>query len=140
MHKALRIVRSKYCSSCQLGTPSRLIGYKSSGTCLDYIYDNYKVPYALAWEIYTNEVIMPELDFVRNSFKNLRGVESEQLSVNKTYDMEYIKQYSDSQNEKCLLMFNPVDRVSFDFIINNWTLVSELIKNRRCLNYYPLLI
>jgi hypothetical protein len=126
MHKALELVKMKFCSTCQLGPPSRLIGYKSSGTCLDYIYDNFKVPYALAWEIYTNEVNMPELEFIRTSFKNLRGIESIQQFGNKTYDMEYIKQYDDDKNEKCLTMFNPVDKLSYDFIINNWTLVLYL--------------
>jgi hypothetical protein len=55
MKEILGLLKSKYCKNCDMGAPSVLIGYQSSGTCLDYIYDNYKVPYSLAWEIYTNE-------------------------------------------------------------------------------------
>jgi len=62
MKEILGIIKKKYCSNCDMGAPSKLIGYKSSGTCLDYIYDNLKVPYSLAWEIYTNERLFPELN------------------------------------------------------------------------------
>jgi hypothetical protein len=125
MHKALELIKSKYCSICQLGTPSKLIGYKSTGTCLDYIYDTYKVPYSLAMEIYSNEVNFPDLDFIRTTFKNLRGAATDAVKneVSKFYDMEYMKKYNSNMNEQCLRLFNPVDKVSYDFIINNWTMV-----------------
>lgn len=66
MKEILGIIKKKYCSTCDLGAPSKLIGYKSSGTCLDYIYDKLKVPYSLAWEIFTNEREFVELkDYLR---------------------------------------------------------------------------
>jgi hypothetical protein len=61
MDEVLKEIQTKFCKVCKVGAPSKLIGYKSSGTCLDYIYDNFKVPYSLAWEIYSNEV--PFVDF-----------------------------------------------------------------------------
>lgn len=61
MKEILTVIKRKYCNNCDMGSPAKLIGYKSSGTCLDYIYDNLKVPYSLAWEIYTNEREFPEL-------------------------------------------------------------------------------
>lgn len=71
MKEILGIVKKKYCSTCDLGAPSKLIGYKSSGTCLDYIYDKLKVPYSLAWEIYTNEREFVELkDYLRSKDNN----------------------------------------------------------------------
>ncbi len=62
MKEILGIIKKNYCKNCDLGAPSKLIGYKSSGTCLDYIYDNMKVPYSFAWEIYTNERVFTELE------------------------------------------------------------------------------
>ena len=61
MIEILNVLKKKYCRNYYMGAPSVLIGYQSSGICLDYIYDNYKVPYSLAWEIYTNEIDFVEL-------------------------------------------------------------------------------
>lgn len=61
MKEILNKLQQKYCKNCDMGSPSALIGYQSSGTCLDYIYDNFKVPYSLAWEIYSNERVFVEL-------------------------------------------------------------------------------
>ena len=55
-------IKDKFCKSCEVGSASLKIGYQSSGTCLDYIYDKLNVPYSFAWEIYTNEIALPELD------------------------------------------------------------------------------
>ena len=62
MKDILGIIKKKYCSNCDLGSPAKLIGYQSSGTCLDYIYDKFKIPFSLAWEIYTNERDFVELN------------------------------------------------------------------------------
>lgn len=70
MKEILGIIKNKYCSTCDLGAPSKLIGYKSSGTCLDYIYDKLKVPYSLAWEIFTNEREFVELKRYLQSLPN----------------------------------------------------------------------
>lgn len=55
MKEILNRIKHNYCKNCDLGAPAVFLGYKSSGTCLDYIYDKFKVPYSFAWEIYTNE-------------------------------------------------------------------------------------
>jgi len=49
-------LKQKFCNYCSVGTPSEFLGYVSPGNCLDYVYDKLKVPYAMAWEIYTNEI------------------------------------------------------------------------------------
>jgi hypothetical protein len=61
MNEIIKLIKKKYCPICQRGPPSKSIGYQSSGTCLDYIYENFKVPYTLAWEIYTDEVRHPSI-------------------------------------------------------------------------------
>jgi hypothetical protein len=76
MFKVLNEIQKKYCPICHVGSASKMIGYKSSGTCLDYIYDNFKVPYSLAWEIYSNENYFHELEeYVKkyNSKLNNKG-------------------------------------------------------------------
>jgi hypothetical protein len=82
MFEAMNIIKKKYCPVCQLGPPSKLIGYKSSGTCLDYIYDNYKVPYALAWEIYTDEIKHPSLVEIENKVKSPSFLLSSEIEKN----------------------------------------------------------
>lgn len=67
MMDILNKIKTKYCEVCHVGAPSKLIGYKSSGTCLDYAYDILKVPYAFAWEIYTDEKELPELQKFRRA-------------------------------------------------------------------------
>lgn len=43
------------CKKCMIGSPSELIGYLSSGSSLDYVYENLKVPITMAWEIFELE-------------------------------------------------------------------------------------
>jgi hypothetical protein len=76
MFNVLNEIQKKYCPICHVGSASKMIGYKSSGTCLDYIYDNFKVPYSLAWEIYSNENYFHEMEeYVKkyNSKLNNKG-------------------------------------------------------------------
>ena len=163
MYKVLNEIKGKYCSVCHVGPPSKLIGYKSSGTCLDYIYDNFKVPYSLAWEIYSSEEPFVELKSflykgkkintqgnphsrrIKQIVKNLQSTsffstnEKEELinsssskinlrkntllglSYNKTSIKKLPKTYSIEENEICVSLFNPMSRLSYEFIITNWT-------------------
>ncbi len=61
MDGILQNVKNNHCSICFVGTPFKLLNYDSSGTCVDYIYDNLKVPFSFAWEVYTNEKLFPEM-------------------------------------------------------------------------------
>jgi len=62
MNEILTKVKNSPCSNCFVGTPFKKLHYDTSGTCLDYVYDKLKVPFAFAWEIYTNEQNFPEMD------------------------------------------------------------------------------
>ena len=53
MNDILNEVKTKFCTNCQVGLPSRILKYNSNGTCLDYIYDKIGVSYAFGWEIYS---------------------------------------------------------------------------------------
>ena len=50
-----------------MGYPQQILGYKASGTCLDYIYEKYKIPYSFAWEIYGGE--KPFTQEILNNYK-----------------------------------------------------------------------
>ena len=67
----LNEVKTEYCSICKVGDPPQLLGYKASGSCMDYVYDKYKVPYSVALEVYTNEKIFPEMNnFINKNKQN----------------------------------------------------------------------
>ena len=74
----LNEIKDKFCQSCEVGSASLKIGYQSSGTCLDYIYDKLNVPFSFAWEIYTDEKSFPEIDKLKKRGSNL--MKNERLS------------------------------------------------------------
>merc|ERR1719473_1445990 len=39
---------------CPFGAAGKEVGYPCPGTCLDWVYDQLKTPYAFAFEIYTS--------------------------------------------------------------------------------------
>lgn len=170
MIDALRLIQKKYCTVCQLGAPSKLIGYQSSGTCLDYIFDNFNVPYAFAWEIYTNETPFPLLQNPRPPIKNAKppiknakprmqnvsptiqnaisidssGIHVDTLEKKQNYVNNqqtrasfflmseeekliessfggFTRTYTETENDYCARLFNPLDKSSYDIIVNNWT-------------------
>jgi hypothetical protein len=92
-----------------------------------------KIPVAYAWEIYTNEKILPEMSA---SLSNSRISFLQKKSKNKKYSKGLIndlmynasrKSFTKHENEICFSLFNPLDKKTFDFIINNWTKVRVII-------------
>merc|ERR1719213_1619222 len=53
MLSVLRDLDAKYCQ-CPYGGAGKEVGYACPGTCLDWIYDELKTPYAFAFEIYAH--------------------------------------------------------------------------------------
>lgn len=49
----LKTLDKKYCE-CPYGAAGKEVGYACPGTCLDWIYDDLKTPYAFAFEIYAH--------------------------------------------------------------------------------------
>lgn len=60
MMNILRRLDDEYCQ-CPFGAAGREVGYSCPGTCLDYVYDKLKTPYAFAFEIYAGEAFTGEL-------------------------------------------------------------------------------
>lgn len=55
MLAVLQQVNGMYCN-CPMGAAGKQVGYVSSGTCLDYVYDRLGTQYAFAVEIYSSEM------------------------------------------------------------------------------------
>lgn len=141
MRKILSDIKDKFCPVCQVGAPSLKIGYQSSGTCLDYVYDKLNVTYAFAWEIYSNEVIHPEIVKLQqtkllkqnslfletaNKIKPSNFLElkdSEILQISNKNRFLATRTYSNYEDQICLALFNPNEKKSFKFIVDNWTKV-----------------
>jgi len=146
MKRVLNQIKNKFCPVCDVGAPSQLIGYESRGTCLDYVYDNYKIPYSLAWEIYTNEKSFKNLDdYVKeNSIKKenvMKGVnvlkesfltmeEEEKYELVSTFTVNDLsfkttkameRTYTEDEKEYCIKLFNPISKEAYEFTIINWT-------------------
>lgn len=140
MKAALNNIKNKYCSVCHVGAPSMLIGYQSSGTCVDYIYENYKVPYTLAWEIYTNEMRWEDLEKgakekVEDSLIKPAGAVNAKMSCfkfkekllrltrkkNSKIKNKNKKSVGIDEKESCYGLFNPPDVNRFNWLIKNWT-------------------
>jgi hypothetical protein len=64
MLNVLSEINSKHCT-CNNGAAGKEVGYLCPGTCLDYAYENLKIPYVFAWEIFSQN-----FDFSR--FQNLK--------------------------------------------------------------------
>jgi hypothetical protein len=131
MKSILNEMQERYCSVCKVGSPALLIGYKSSGTCLDYAYKRLKVPYTFAFEIYSDEMPFPEIDSKINrvesflekklkTVKNLSAIKKELMRSTKT-------KFTHQENEICLSLFNPLDKARYDLILSNWTNVDSLL-------------
>lgn len=148
MKRVLNEIKDNFCPVCDVGTPSKLIGYTSRGTCLDYIYDNFRVPYSLAWEIYSNEKIFPEMDAYskanslhaenNNKTKIKSRSENSFLSMNEEATYELVstftvndlrwktskaqaRTYSIEENDYCVKLFNPMTRLNYEYINITWT-------------------
>merc|ERR1719243_68210 len=56
----LKALDKDHCE-CPFGAAGREVGYACPGTCLDWVYDKLKVPYAFAFEIYTDQDVSASL-------------------------------------------------------------------------------
>merc|ERR1719197_967340 len=56
MMQMLKTLDKDHCQ-CPFGAAGKEVGYPCPGTCLDWVYDELKTPYAFAFEIYTNPIM-----------------------------------------------------------------------------------
>jgi hypothetical protein len=125
--KHLYHIQKKYCPYCKVGPASKLLGYRSSGTSLDYMYKKMNIRYSYTWEIYdqTKEEFKKLALFLLNHFKNkyLNKWKSHinrssflETRVNSKVESRKIK----SRDVRCLAMFNPLVKKKFESVTKNW--------------------
>jgi len=136
MKNILNKIKNKFCSVCEVGTPSILLGYTSRGTCLDYVYDNFKIPYSFAWEVYSNEKRFQEMFDYENK-QNTKPARTSflKLSEEDTYEhvssfvvnnvrsntiMARTRTFSPSEKDYCIQLFNPISKYHYEFLMINW--------------------
>ena len=147
MLSILNQVKQEICPICAVGNPIQILGYKASGSCMDYVFKNYKIPYSIAWEIYTNEKKFKEMnDYI--TAKNIQNNpemppnNNSMNIVNPNYKIflesstqVYLKEqsyrkllkardFSEKENRFCFKLFNPASKDSYDYIIETWRKVS----------------
>ena len=143
MKEVLTEIKEKFCSICQVGAPSKNIGYQSSGTCLDYAYEKLKVPYSFVWEIYTNEKKFEELENYRKKHNKTGKKKKSQIKKKPSFlETDYSiqmsneeklkflnkRKFTSKQNDFCLYLFNPLDEVGVRFIKKHWTKVKFILR------------
>jgi len=152
MLNILNELKKEVCPVCAVGNPVQILGYKASGSCMDYVFEKFSIPYSIAWEIYTNEKQFKEMNDYVNSKKiqninNNNNLPQKPLN-NKQYKANintqsflestaqvYLKEqtyrkllkardFSESENKMCFKLFNPDNKDSYHFIIETWRKVS----------------
>ena len=136
--KHLNTLKSNLCKNCDVGLPSQYLGYVSTGSSIDYVYEVLKVPIAMTWEIYDIEKF-PELkDFMKRSKSSF--IQRREIKKKKdiNYNLELTTKYEgkdfdklikdiDSESEliECFELFNPLTQISYDFTIQFWNKILD---------------
>jgi len=137
MMKILKSLDKDHCE-CPFGAAGKEVGYPCPGTCLDWVYDKLKTPYAFAFEIYTN----PEMDgFLKERWQDkMQEQGASFLQLNSHLGHEHFKDFfqqcpsdfvqlkAESHRAKqpmgpdeCFSNFNPDSQERYDTTVNNWS-------------------
>lgn len=95
-------IDKKYCN-CKVGPAAEVLGYASTGNCLDYAYDKTKAPFAYAFEIFEE----------KSSFRSF---------LQKPYSC-FIQKSDHMTSSECFTFFNPKTEAEYNKTIENWTSV-----------------
>ena len=117
MVTVLKSIQSKYCKQCVVGSPAETLNYFSYGNCLDYAYEVLKIPYSFAWEIYSGDTMNEELNVIKEKNQMRRMLRKNKQSVMSSF---VEKNYSQKMKDRCVDLFNPLDRTSYEFIIDRF--------------------
>lgn len=129
----------KHCE-CPYGAAGKEVGYACPGTCLDWIYNKLKTPYAFAFEIYTSpqyaqglrsrwqEKQRHNMTALYQSSSHLghehfRDIFAENPScfIQRSENNEFYHRLDDAQGiTDCMGRFNPTTQESFDLTVHNW--------------------
>jgi len=136
----LKALDKDHCE-CPFGAAGKEVGYSCPGTCLDWVYDQLKTPYAFAFEIYTG----PEMDDILKQRwqEKLQNGMGAFYQVNSTLAHRHFKDVFEQNPSdfvqlksqtfmgehrtnlmsqfECFSNFNPDTKESFDKVLDNWS-------------------
>jgi len=98
MLDVLQDLDDKYCQ-CPFGAAGKEVGYNCPGTCLDYVYDKLKTPFAFAFEIYAQP---SSEDDLKERWRELKS-ESPNEALNQLGDERFSSLFSHHQSDFVLL-------------------------------------
>jgi len=135
MMQILKALDKDHCE-CPFGAAGREVGYSCPGTCLDWVYDQLKTPYAFAFEIYTG----PEMDGMLKSRWQAKLAEEggSFIQANRTLAHKHFKDVFSANpsdfvqlksekhrhgmtEEECFSNFNPDTKERFEWVVDNWS-------------------
>jgi len=135
MMQILTEVDKDHCE-CPFGAAGKEVGYSCPGTCLDYVFDKLKTPYAFAYEIYVGQgrqelkdrwnekMKSPEVAYVQanshlaeSHFKDIfEDYPSSFVQVNATHGSEQLMSWN------CFALYNPGTEDEYQQTVENWAL------------------
>ena len=119
-------VQKKYCKECQIGLPVEVLGYKASGSLMDYSQKKLGVKYALSWEIFEDPKAELSEAINENTFRFKVLVKTKVSKIQKFKDkirknqFSADKSFTKDENEICFKMFNPSTKEEYDNTIEKW--------------------
>jgi len=137
MMRILRALDSDHCQ-CPFGAAGKQVGYSCPGTCLDWVYDHLKTPYAFAFEIYTG----PQFDgMLKDRWQELLQSGGAFYQVHSHlghrhfHDLfakhpscfvqvraEHSQRHRDGMtDEECFAQFNPGTQEEYTSVVENWS-------------------
>jgi len=135
MMKLLKDIDERHCQ-CPYGAAGKEVGYSCPGTCLDWVYENLKTPYAFAFEIFTSpdremglkdrwkqKVASGGIALLQNG-SHLGHPHFASLFETHNSDFVHRRSESDKLNDKedfdCFSTYNPQTQNQYEAVVNNW--------------------
>jgi len=137
MMHILKSLDQDHCD-CPFGAAGREVGYSCPGTCLDWVYDKLKTPYAFAFEIYTDPIMDGDLKerfdakikdgmgaFYQES-SHLGHEHFHEIFEKKPSDFVQLKSQThrhrhSMSDDDCFTNFNPDTQERFTTTVENWS-------------------
>lgn len=113
---------------CPLGIANIEVGYQTSGSSLDYIYDKVGANFAMAMEVWAQPEALPELREKWSSQKKLLKEKPSFLQTDPKKNFNFIateqaieQALQGASKEDCFAYFNPTSEVMYKKTVSKWT-------------------
>eukprot|EP00419_Tripos_fusus_P076148 CAMPEP_0172891792 /NCGR_PEP_ID=MMETSP1075-20121228/144700_1 /TAXON_ID=2916 /ORGANISM="Ceratium fusus, Strain PA161109" /LENGTH=375 /DNA_ID=CAMNT_0013746307 /DNA_START=69 /DNA_END=1196 /DNA_ORIENTATION=- len=136
MMQILKTLDKDHCQ-CPFGAAGKEVGYSCPGTCLDWVYDHLKTPFAFAFEIYTGSQVAAILrerwqekmqgagaflqEHSHLGHRHFRDFFAEHPSG--FVQLSSVHQHATNRmsEAECFGQFNPDSREEYNSVVDNWS-------------------